>query len=193
MLLELLNGTLNSDSVGKLSSNLGTSTESTKSAVMAALPLFVGALARNASRPEGATALNNSVERDHDGGILKDLAGFLGGADNAKGDGILGHIFGNKRPLVENAVAKAGGMEQSSAAQLLIKLAPVVMGALGKVTRSQGLGGNDLSKLLSQESEAASSSGAAPLLSLLDLDKDGSVADDLASMGSGLLGGLFGK
>lgn len=193
MLLELLSRNLDGDALGKLGSNLGTSKESTQGAVMAALPLFIGALARNASSSDGASALTNAISRDHDGGILNDLTGFLGRADTAKGEGILGHIFGNKRPLVEKAVANAGGMETGNASQLLVKLAPVVMGALGKITRSQGVGGGDLSSLLKQEAKTASSSGAGPLLSLLDRDKDGSVVDDLADIGSRLMGGLFRK
>jgi hypothetical protein len=73
-------------------------------------------------------------------------------------------------------------------------LAPVVMGALGQTKRQQKIDSGGLSGLLEQEvSRAGGGSQLGGLLSLLDTDKDGSVIDDVAKIGSRLLGGFLGK
>ncbi len=178
--------------MNQIGRQLGTGPQQTQQAVAAALPLLLGALGRNSAEPQGATALSNAVDRDHDGSILDDLAGFLGQGGTGAGDGILQHVLGNRRPGVERGLQQASGLGGESISKLLSLLAPVVMGALGKAQRSQGLAAGDLSTTLRQE--AKSSSAASPfggLLSLLDSDQDGDVTDDIARIGSQLLGGFF--
>ncbi|HRF38840.1 MAG TPA: DUF937 domain-containing protein, partial [Saprospiraceae bacterium] len=64
---------------------------------------LVSALARNASTEQGAAALSNALDRDHDGSILSNLAGLLGGQAPAQdnralnGAGILNHILGDRQ------------------------------------------------------------------------------------------------
>ena len=41
--------------------------------------MILAGLARNAAQPEGADPLHGAVQRDHDGSLLDDLGGFLGG------------------------------------------------------------------------------------------------------------------
>ena len=73
-------------------------------------------------------------------------------------------------------------------------LAPMVMGALGRQKRQQGLDAGSLAGVLGAERQQMEQSNPAMgmLGSLLDRDDDGSVVDDIAKMGKGLLGGLFG-
>ncbi|MGB4903787.1 MAG: DUF937 domain-containing protein, partial [Saprospiraceae bacterium] len=96
---------------------------------------------------------------------------------------------------VVEGLSKSTGMDTSSIGMMLIKLAPVVMGALGKVKSQQGLDQNGLSDLL--QGTVSDNSDQNPLLAMagrfLDKDGDGSVMDDLGNMGMGLLGGLFKK
>ena len=84
---KLLEGTLD---------ELGQEEAKTANAVSSALPLLVGALARNASDPSGAGALESALVKDHDGGILDDIAGALSGTGAGAGAGILRHAFGQK-------------------------------------------------------------------------------------------------
>ena len=63
-----------------LSRELGTDEAATQNALAAALPALLGALSRSGTSPEGAQSLLGALDRDHDGSILDDLLGALGGA-----------------------------------------------------------------------------------------------------------------
>ncbi len=78
--------------------------------------------------------------------------------------------------------------------KLLPMLAPVVMGALGRQKRQRGLDAGGLASMLGAErSDMERANPAAGMLGkLLDQDGDGSAVDDIARLGKGLLGGLFG-
>ena len=157
--------------------------------------MLLGALAKNAARPDGAQALHRAVEKDHDGSILQQLGGFLGQAQSGPGDAILGHVLGARRPTVEKGISRSTGMDSAQVGQMMAMLAPMVMGALGKQQRQQQLGPDGLANLLGQERqklEQREPQTMGLVGKLLDTDGDGDVdAADLAKHGMGLLGKLF--
>ncbi len=181
-----------------LASQLGTDPETAGAAAATALPALLGALGRNASQPEGASALLGALQRDHDGGILQDLVGALvGGGSGARGgigEAILGHVFGRRREAVEGAIGADTGLDRSQIAKLLVTLAPVVLGALGKRQRERGYGAQELSHELGmarKEAEGSLGSRFGPLAAVLDRDDDGRVDAGIARIGRALLGRLF--
>lgn len=128
--------------------------------------------------------------------------GGIGGLGKAlDGGGILGHILGSRRSTVEAGVQKASGLDAAQVGQLLMLLAPLVMGALGKLKQKNDLDAGGLRDLLQKdrsqvESRVGAKSKGGSLIDLLDRDDDGSVADDIADiagkLGAGdLLKGLF--
>ncbi len=114
------------------------------------------------------------------------------------GAGILRHILGGRRPAVESGVAQASGLDASAVGKLLAALAPIVMSALGTIKSQGQLDAGGLSNVIQREQEQISASaGGRSLTSMLDMDQDGSVMDEVTSIGtalarSGLLGKLFG-
>jgi hypothetical protein len=184
-LLDMLQQRLGGDAVNQISKQLGTDPATTQTAIAAALPMLVGALARNAQDPGKAGALANALGR-HDGSVLDDVAGYLGrGGDTGDGDGILGHVLGGRKETVQTGLGQAAGLDPAKAATLLAMLAPLVMGALGKAQREKGLDTGGLAGMLGSEQQRATD--AAPgvmgmLTSLLDRDRDGSVMDDIGAM-----------
>lgn len=73
-------------------------------------------------------------------------------------------------------------------------------GGIDQMSRALGLGESDVTKVLSGAlpamlggltRNAASPDGASGLLGALDRDHDGSIADEMAKMGTSLLGNLF--
>jgi hypothetical protein len=183
-LLDMLQQRLGGDAVNQISSKLGTDPASTRTAIAAALPMLVGALARNAQDPGKAGALANALGR-HDGSVLDDVAGYLGRGDTGDGDGILGHVLGGKKETVQAGLGQAAGLDPAKAGTLLAMLAPLVMGALGKAQREKGLDTGGLAGMLGGEQQRAAD--AAPgvmgmLSSFLDRDHDGSVMDDIGGM-----------
>jgi len=183
-LLDMLQQRLGGDAVNQISNKLGTDPASTRTAIAAALPMLVGALARNARDPGKAGALANALGR-HDGSVLDDVAGYLGRGDTGDGDGILGHVLGGKKETVQTGLGQAAGLDPAKAGTLLAMLAPLVMGALGKAQREKGLDTGGLAGMLGGEQQRAAD--AAPgvmgmLSSFLDRDHDSSVMDDIGGM-----------
>jgi hypothetical protein len=168
-----------------IAQRFGISESTANTAIQMAVPLILTALARNASQPQEAQNLHQAVATDHDGSILDNVMGYLQNPQSANGAGILSHVFGGQQPAIENNLAQATGMDQSSAGGLLETLAPLVMGSLGKTQQQNGLDASGLSDLLnSQRQEAQTNApGAMSMLnSLLDQNKDGSSMDDLQRM-----------
>ena len=186
----LLSETLGGDTVSQISQQLGTDESTTSSAIQAALPMLLGAMANNTSTEEGAAALHGALG-DHDGSILGDLAGFLGNAASGPGAGILGHILGGSQGTAEQNVSQASGLDLGKVGPLLMMLAPIVMGALGRGQRQSGFGVGDLAGILGGAAQQTGSSS--PLMGILgqvlDRNHDGSAVDDVVGMIGGMLGG----
>lgn len=196
-LMDLLAGQLGADTVKQIGSQIGSDEQTTSKALSAALPMLLGAMAKNTAKQGGAEALSSALDKDHDGSILNDLPGFLNNAQAGPGDGILGHLLGGKRSMMEAALGKSAGLDAGKASQILTMAAPLLMGALGQAKRQNNLDAGGLTSLLQGERQAAESKSpeAMGLLgTILDADGDGDVdAGDIARKGIGILGKLFGR
>ncbi len=200
-LQDLLGAQQGSEALQEISSNVGAEPSAVNSAIQAALPMILGSLAKNASTPQGAESLNTALEKDHDGSILNNLGGLgsliFGGQQQAApppqadAGGILGHILGNNQGTVVQQASSESGLGTGQVAQILMMLAPLVMGYLGRQKQQQGGGADALGGLLGglmggQQTGAASASSGNSMLdmasSFLDKDGDGSAMDDIASM-----------
>ncbi|HHJ50386.1 MAG TPA: DUF937 domain-containing protein [Phaeodactylibacter sp.] len=200
----LLQGQLSDDLIEQFSQQLGgVEKEKTATAATAIVSTLTAALARNASKPEGAEALANALERDHDGSVLDNIMDFIGGHKEPEpaqskaldGMGILNHLLGNKQNTAVSMISQLSGLGGEQTNSLMSMLAPVVMGALGRQKRQQGLDVGGLVSLLS--GGVSQSKSQNPMLnmamSFLDSDGDGSIMDDIGGMGVNLLKGFFGK
>ena len=193
-LFDLLSSQLGGDVIGQISRQIGADEESTSRAISGALPMMMAAISRNAQSPDGAASLFNALKRDHDGGLLDDLGGFLGQAETEPGEKILGHVFGNRRSSVENGLSQMSGLNLGKIGKLLPILAPILLAALGRKRRSRSLDPGGLTDFLNterHEAEQAAPREFSMLESFLDRDGDGQVIDDVASIATSVLGNLF--
>ncbi len=197
---ELLGQVTQGDALSALTSQLGASESQTSAAVKMALPALFGALSRNAASPSGAESLLGALDRDHDGSVLDDLVGVLtgsaggGGGGGFNAGGILEHMLGSRRGGLESQLGQETGLQGSQITKLLIALAPLVMGALGKAQREQRMGSQELGYELGRVSKHAEESLGdrfGVLGSLLDQDGDGRLDPGVVQMGKSLLGRLF--
>ena len=171
--------------VRTIAQRLGISESTANTAVQMAVPLILAALARNASKPQGAESLHQAINNDHDGSIFDNLTNYLGNPQSANGAGILGHVFEGQQATLESKLAQATGMDPNSASGLLETVAPLVMGELGREQQQNGLTPSDLSSLLNnqqQQAQANAPDAMSMLGSMLDQNKDGSAVDDLQRM-----------
>ncbi len=189
----LLQESLNENTINQISQAIGADQGATGSAIQAALPMLLGGLANNSQSEQGASSLLGALDRDHDGSVLDDVAGLVGSVVQGQGGGasILGHIFGGQTNAIAQSVSQASGLDLGKVGPLLQVLAPIVMGAVGRMQRQGGVGAGDLAGLLGGASQQFSGGGdvLGLLSNLLDRDRDGSPVDDVM----GMLGGLFGK
>ncbi|MGH7502207.1 MAG: DUF937 domain-containing protein [Longimicrobiales bacterium] len=182
-MLDSLMDQLGGGNLDTLSRSVGADKEATRDALAAALPTILAGLAKNSASADGAAALDNALAKDHDGGLLDDLSGFLRQGQTANGEGILRHVFGDKQEAVETAVSKSSGIDAAKAAKLLAMAAPIIMAYLGRKRQQEQLDPSTLGRVLKEQNQSVqkASPQLGGLASILDADRDGSVADDIAA------------
>lgn len=194
-ILESLQAQLGPSTIQQMSQSVGADPQATANAIAAALPALLGGLSHNASNPQGAAALDQALNA-HDGSILDNLGGLLGGgAATGIGGAILGHILGAKRGPVEQGVGKASGLNAAQVAQILMMLAPIVMGVLGRAKQQKNLDATRLPDVLQQSAQQVQNQtpDLGGLAGMFDANHDGSVVDDVMNAGKAMMGGVFGK
>jgi len=152
--------------------------------------------------------LNNALDDSrHDGSILDQLGGLLGGSGDSNllndGAGILSHVLGGNQEKVAQNISKTSGVDANSVAQIIKMAAPILMGVLGSQKRKDNVGESGIGDLLGSVLGKNTNHDRSLIETMLDADGDGSVIDDVAGMVlggnkkkgglGGLLGGLFGK
>jgi hypothetical protein len=206
-ILDLLNSDLGKQIISGVGQQVGTNEKETSSVLSSALPALLGAMKNNASTQQGADGLLGALTSGkHDGGLLDNLGGFLGGGDFSEGGKILGHVLGNNQNAVQNNLSQSTGVSSDKVGSILSMAAPIVMSYLSKQTSQNNISsGNDLGGLLGGllgggQASQSSSVGGSMLTSVLDQNGDGkldlsdavSVATKKGGIG-GFLGSLFGK
>ena len=208
-LMQILQSQLSDDVVGEISQHIGAPPEQTASAANGIFATLLGGLANNASSESGLSALGSALDRDHDGSMVDDLFGMVGGmlqgnqSGNAtNGSGILGHILGNQQEPVAEQISQSSGLNVSQVMKLMPILAPIVMSVLGKARNQGGLDLGSIANILMGSAQNASQQGGMGDLigSVLGSVMGGGQQQQQqpqASQGGidlgGILGGLFGK
>lgn len=172
------------------------SPDKAQNALKSAIPILMSALARNSSTPEGASALQNAVAKDHDGSLLDNLGVPLGKKEVIDdGAGILKHILGNKQGNVEQYLSKNSGLDSAAIAKILKMAAPIVMGYLGKKSNAgsnTGIIGDLLNSYLNTQTKKSRKSQGM-INQILDRDGDGNIMDDIGELGISFLGKMLKK
>ena len=213
--LEILARQLDPQTVARISQQVGASPQQTQAATAGIVQTLLGAMARNVQHnPQMAQKIEGALERDNHAAVLDNLGALLGAGGNSaavparamNGMGILQHILGGKTGRVADQVSKSSGLDAGRVGQLMIMLAPIVMGALGNSRQAQAQQrGGGIADILGAVLGGGGLFGgpqAAPaqqpvsnrfLNAILDRDGDGNTSDDLLQMGTQLLGGLFSR
>lgn len=175
-LLGLVKDQLTSAAVEKISGFLGESPQKTTTALGGAMPAILGGLMQKASTTQGATDLLGLIKNEgHDGSMLDNLSGLLGGGNQTSdlvsmGGGLLSSIFGDKVGGLVSLISNISGLKSGSSSSLLSMAAPILMGVLGKQVTSQGLGVSGLANLLMSQKDSVKAALPAGMGSILNLD-----------------------
>lgn len=208
-LMQILQGQLSDDVLGQLSDQIGADKEQTATAANGIFATLLGGLANNAASEGGLASLGSALDRDHDGSVLDDLAGMVGGmmqggdaaaaGGAANGLGILGHILGDRQEVAAQQVSESSGLNMSQVMKLMPILAPIVMGVLGRAKNQGGLDLGNLAGILMGSAQNAQSGGFGDLIgNVLGGVLGGGQQQAQPSAGGGgllgnILGGIFGK
>jgi hypothetical protein len=155
-LIALLEQLLGSNEVqSRIGSLIGLSPERSRSVIGAAVPAILAALVSLVQKPGGRDQLA-AAARNQDPGVLDNLSAMLGSGRQSSlidsGSGLLTSLLGDSKVgALSGAVARFAGVNQGSATSLLGALAPVVLGALGREQRTQGLDAQGLAGLLNDQ------------------------------------------
>jgi len=199
---DLLNSDMGKELVSSISQKTGIDASQATNVVSSGLPALMGAMQNNLSSADGASGLLSALTSGkHDGSILDNLGGFLNGGDFSDGSKILGHVLGGNQDTMVQGLSSKTGVDSSIISKILPMLAPIVMGYLGKQTKSNGVSNSsDLGGMLG--GLLGGSGGNSILTSVLDQNGDGKldVSDAMSALSGkkkgglgGLLSGLFGK
>jgi hypothetical protein len=157
-LIDLLERLLGSNEVlSRIGALMGLSPEKTRAAIGAAVPAILAGLVGVAQKPEGRNQLA-ALAKAQDTNLLDNVTGALsGGRENAlidSGRGMLSSLFGQSQfDGLTGAVGRSTGLSQSTAGSLLGALAPMVLGALGREQRAQGLDAQGLAGMLRDQKD----------------------------------------
>lgn len=162
------------DALSQLSKSFGVSDSQAQSALKALLPALSSGLKKNVSSPGGLDSLLSALSQGNHEKYLDQPSRLERAATVQEGNGILGHLLGNKDTSrrVAARAAEQTGISNDVLKQMLPIVATMVMGALSKQS----------APVRAQQSSSDAGGLLGMLTPMLDADGDGSVADDLLGM-----------
>ena len=196
-LIDLLTGNAGNQVASEAENKFGISKNQVIALLAVSAPLVISYLRKKSQ--ESATeaeALNNALDKDHNGSILDDPSQAM--ARQQEGGSILDHIFGGQKATVENQLSQNTGISMDKIGPILAMLAPLIMGYIGKEKQSSGVtSGGGLGDLLGgilgtaqNQAQAQSSSPLNDILgSVLGGGKTGSSGNPLNDILGSVLGG----
>lgn len=157
-LLSLIQSAIEPSLTRGISGYLGEPESSTKSALMAAIPAVLAAIAGQGSTPSGADQLLGTLRSpDIDPELATNLPVALGGPTTdtliQQGTSLASSIFGGRQGALTNALASSSGIKSSTVTRLLGLVVPLVLGLLKKHVSSHRLDAGGLSKLMAGQQD----------------------------------------
>lgn len=145
-LIDLLTGNTSNQVAEQAENKFGISRNQIIALLAVAAPLVISYLRNKSQDAKEAEALNNALDKDHDGSILDDAS--QAEARQAEGGSILDHVFGGQKSNVENQLSQNTGISIDKIGPILAMLAPVIMGYIGKEKQQNNVGAGGLGDLL---------------------------------------------
>ncbi|CAH0228037.1 DUF937 domain-containing protein [Chryseobacterium sp. WG14] len=145
-LIDLLTGNTSNQVAEQAENKFGISKNQVIALLAVATPLIISYLRNKSQDAKEAEALNNALDKDHNGSILDDASQVE--ARQAEGGSILDHIFGGQKSTVENQLSQNTGISIDKLGPILAMLAPVVMGYIGQQKQQNNVGAGGLGDLL---------------------------------------------
>lgn len=194
-LIDLITGNAGSQVAEQAENKFGISKNQMIALGAVAAPLIISYLRNKAQNdPNEADAINNALDKDHDGSILDNPA--QAAERQQEGNSILSHIFGGQKPEVENQLSQSTGISMDKIGPALGMLAPLVMGYLGRQKQQNGVtSGGGLGDLLGGilgNAHTESQNSGNPLNNILGSVLGGGQAQNSGNPLNDILGSVLG-
>lgn len=193
-LLDLLTGNTSNQVAEKAENKFGISRNQIIALLAVAAPLIISYLRNKSQDAKEAEALNNALDKDHDGSILNDSSQLE--ARESEGGSILSHIFGGDKQNVENQLSQNTGISIDKIGPVLAMLAPVIMGYIGKEKQQSNVGagglGDLLGGILGNASNQAQAQQSSPLNDILGSVLGGGQSQSSGNPLNDILGSVLG-
>ena len=193
-LLDLLTGNTSNQVAEKAENKFGISRNQIIALLAVAAPLIISYLRNKSQDAKEAEALNNALDKDHDGSILNDSSQLE--ARESEGGSILNHIFGGDKQNVENQLSQNTGISIDKIGPVLAMLAPVIMGYIGKEKQQNNVGagglGDLLGGILGNASNQAQTQQSSPLNDILGSVLGGGQSQSSGNPLNDILGSVLG-
>ena len=168
MIEGLMKNLTSGDNLSLIGKKVGADDKSVKSTLEMGLPLLLGALNTKASKPEGMSAIMNSVSQASSSNPLENIVGLLGGSGSAQGSDMLSSLLGSNVAPIQQALSGKTGLSSGITGKILTMAMPLLMNVLSKKMGSS-MGTEGLSTLLGEESKMALSASPAAAGLIKDL------------------------
>jgi hypothetical protein len=193
-LIDLLTGNTGNEVAQQAENKFGVNRNQILALLAVAAPLVISYLRKKSQDSNEAEALNNALDKDHDGSILNDSSQLE--ARQAEGGSILSHIFGGEKQNVENQLSQNTGISIDKIGPVLAMLAPVIMGYIGKEKQQNNVGagglGDLLGGILGNASNQAQSQPSSPLNDILGSVLGGGQSQSSGNPLNDILGSVLG-
>ncbi len=151
--------------IRKLSLLFGASGDQVDSALDASSPVILGRLAEIAEGEDGQERLSGLLD-NADPEVLSSASDFLE-RDNVENDKLLTDLFGDDRSGVVGGISDVSGVSTNTVGALLPKLAPMLLGFLGRHRSDNGADAAEMKRVVvSERDEIARTERGASLLGL---------------------------
>jgi outer membrane protein OmpA-like peptidoglycan-associated protein len=158
-LMEMLQSSLTPKLAGDASTYLGESPAMTRSAVIAAIPAVLAALARQGATTGGASEIFNMITSPQiDTGLAENPGGWLGGDARtanllSQGSSLVRGLFGDRTGAIADAVSSVSGMKMASVSTMLSLAVPAIFSWLKRYLAQGRVDAGSLASLLGGQGE----------------------------------------
>lgn len=175
-LLKILQATGQQDKIiNALAGQFGLQGDQANQALAGIMGALAGGVQKNVQQEGGLESLMGALQNGNHAQYVEQPEQAL--QAEQVGNGILGHILGSKEASrsVAAQVEQQSGVSAAIIKQMLPVVATMAMGAMSKNANAQGLMGN-----------AFKGGAVSGLMSMLDMNKDGSPIDDIMKIVGGM-------
>lgn len=172
----LMKQLLSEENLPALSKSVGGDDKAVKSALDMGLPLLLGSMSNNASKPGGADMLMKMMTQTGSSNPMDNISNHLSNPEAAGGSGMVSSLFGSQMVPIQNAISQKTGLPPAAVGKLIAIVTPMIIGHVGKMSMQQNMDPKGLSNLLGDQSKMAmqSSPDAANLAKQLLTAQEGS-------------------